>query len=221
MMFMITKQASVAMIAFALAIPMMMLAGCGEKEARKDNQSTAMSDANREKPTTANKENAVQVRLTTTMGDIVIELNDDKAPISTENFLAYVDAGDYDGTIFHRVMSGFMIQTGAFEPDMNQRPGRATIKNEWKNGLSNTKYTVAMARLGNQPDSASSQFFINVADNLFLDQPRDGAGYAVFGEVVEGQDVVHEIEQVATTTRAGHGDVPVEPVIITKAERVE
>ena len=172
-------------------------------------------------PVTPSKENAVLVKLTTTMGDIVLELDDEKAPISTENFLAYVDAGSFDGTIFHRVIPGFMIQGGGFEPDLSQRPTRATIKNEWKNGRSNEKYTVAMARLGNEPDSASSQFFINLADNGFLDQPRDGAGYAVFGEVVSGQNIVDEIGAVQTTSKSRYDDVPVEPVIITKAERVD
>lgn len=167
------------------------------------------------------EETAVLVKLTTTMGDIVLELDDENAPISTENFLAYVDAGSFDGTIFHRVIPNFMIQGGGFEPDMTQRPTRATIKNEWQNGRSNEKYTIAMARLGNQPDSASSQFFINLADNGFLDQPRDGAGYAVFGQVVTGQEVVDAIGLVNTTTRGGHENVPVEPVTVTKAERVE
>ncbi len=167
------------------------------------------------------KENAVYVKLTTTMGEIIIELDPEHAPISTENFLAYVDAGDYDGTIFHRVIDGFMIQGGGFEPDMTQRPTREMIVNEWQNGLSNAKYTIAMARLGNQPDSASSQFFINVGNNTFLDEPRDGAGYAVFGKVYSGEDVVDAISLVDTTFKGGHGDVPAEPVIVTRAERVE
>jgi len=193
-------------------------AGSATQEKNQGSAENAAPEPEAPKPT---KENAVLVRLTTTMGDIVIELDDEKAPISTENFLAYVETGSYDGTIFHRVIDGFMIQGGGFEPDMKQRPTRATIKNEWQNGRSNEKYTIAMARLGNQPDSASSQFFINLADNGFLDQPRDGAGYAVFGQVVSGQEVVDAIGLVGTTNRGGHGDVPVEPVIITKAERVE
>ncbi|HHN78294.1 MAG TPA: peptidyl-prolyl cis-trans isomerase [Phycisphaerales bacterium] len=163
----------------------------------------------------------MRVTMTTNKGDIVIELDEDKAPISTANFLAYADNGDYDGTIFHRVIDGFMIQGGAFEPDMKQRKGRDPIKNEWKNGLSNTRGSIAMARLGNQPDSASNQFFINVADNDFLDQPRDGAGYAVFGKVVEGMDVVDAIKGVKTTDRAGHSDVPDEPVVIQSVKRAE
>ncbi|GAB4386329.1 MAG: peptidylprolyl isomerase A [Phycisphaerales bacterium] len=166
------------------------------------------------------KETPVLVRLTTSMGDIVLELDDDKAPISTENFLQYVNSGSYDGTIFHRVIDGFMIQGGGFTPDMQQKPTNAPIKNEWQNGLSNRRYTIAMARLGGRADSATSQFFINVADNTFLDQPRDGAGYAVFGHVVEGTDVVDKIAKVSTTDRAGHQNVPVEPVLIEKAEQI-
>ena len=162
-----------------------------------------------------------RVRLTTSKGDIVVEVDEGEAPISAENFLGYVDAGSYDGTIFHRVIDGFMIQGGAFEPDMNQRRGKDPIKNEWKNKLTNERGTLAMARLGNQPDSATNQFFINVADNGFLDDPRDGAGYAVFAKVVEGMDVVDAIKGVATTTRNGHGDVPKDPIVIEKVVREE
>jgi cyclophilin family peptidyl-prolyl cis-trans isomerase len=164
----------------------------------------------------------MKVTLTTSKGPITIELDSENAPISTENFLAYADAGEYDGTIFHRVIDGFMIQGGAFTPDMKQREGsRGGIKNEWQNGLSNTRGTVAMARLGNQPDSATNQFFINVSDNDFLDQPRDGAGYAVFGKVTEGLDVIDEIRGVPTTNKAGHGDVPVEPIMIESVKRAD
>lgn len=166
------------------------------------------------------KEAPVQVRLTTSMGDIVLELEKEKAPISTENFLQYVNSGSYDGTIFHRVIDGFMIQGGGFTPDMRQKPTNAPIKNEWQNGLSNGKYTIAMARLGGRADSATSQFFINVSDNGFLDQPRDGAGYAVFGHVIEGTEIVDQITKVGTTDRAGHQNVPVEPVLIEKAEQI-
>lgn len=163
----------------------------------------------------------MRVTMTTSEGEITIELDEANAPISAKNFLEYTDNGDYDGTIFHRVIEGFMIQGGAFEPDMTQRPSREPITNEWQNGLSNEKYTLAMARLGNQPDSATSQFFINVADNAFLDQPRDGAGYAVFARVVEGHDVVDRIKDVKTTSRGGHDDVPAEPVIIESVRRAE
>lgn len=163
----------------------------------------------------------MRVILTTTKGDITIELDEENAPISTENFLSYADKGDYDGTIFHRVIDGFMIQGGAFEPDMKQRRGRDPIKNEWQNGLSNARGTIAMARLGNQPDSASNQFFINLSDNDFLDQPRDGAGYAVFGKVIDGMDVVDAIRGVKTTDRGGHSDVPEEPVVIESVKRAD
>ena len=159
--------------------------------------------------------------LNTSKGDILIELNEEKAPISAKNFAKYADEGHYDGTIFHRVIDGFMIQGGAFEPDMNQRQGTDPIKNEWQNGLSNKRGTLAMARLGNQPDSATNQFFINVADNDFLDQPRDGAGYAVFASVVEGLDVIDEIKNVPTTNKAGHGDVPAEPIVIESVKKAD
>ncbi len=211
-----------ARLALALALgAITALPACKNQDSSKQESSAQSNPSN---TTSANptpvKENVVQVKLDTTMGDIVLELDKDKAPISTDNFLAYVDAGAYNGTIFHRVMDGFMIQGGGFTPDMRQRPTNASIKNEWQNGLSNSKYTVAMARLGGQADSATTQFFINVADNGFLDQPRDGAGYAVFGRVVEGTDVVDAIGKVNTTSRAGHQNVPVEPVVIEKVTRV-
>ncbi len=159
------------------------------------------------------------VVLETSAGNITIELDAVKAPLSTANFLQYVDSGHYDGTIFHRVIGNFMIQGGGFTASMDQKKTGEQIKNEWKNGLSNKKYTVAMARLGNQPDSATAQFFINVAENGFLDQPRDGAGYAVFAKVIGGTDVVEKIKGVRTGVSRGMQDVPVEPVVITKARR--
>lgn len=162
----------------------------------------------------------VIVRLETSMGNIDLELNQEKAPISVANFLEYVDKGFYNGTIFHRVIPNFMVQGGGFDEKMVQKTPGEGIKNEWRNGLSNTRGTVAMARLGNQPDSATAQFFINVADNAFLDQPRDGAGYAVFAKVVAGMDVVDKIRVVPTTTRPPHGDVPVDPIVIKKASRL-
>jgi cyclophilin family peptidyl-prolyl cis-trans isomerase len=169
----------------------------------------------------------MQVKLTTSKGDIVIELDAAKAPISTENFLAYLDKGHYDGTIFHRVIPNFMIQGGGFSPEMKQKPTLKPITNEWKNGLKNNKYTLAMARLGDarpNPEtvnSATAQFFINVKDNSFLDQAQaDGGAYAVFGKVVKGTEVVDAIKGVKTGTKGQHGDVPVEPVIILKAERI-
>jgi cyclophilin family peptidyl-prolyl cis-trans isomerase len=162
-----------------------------------------------------------RVKLETTLGDIVIELDAEKAPISTANFLSYVDSGFYAGTIFHRVIDGFMIQGGGFTPDMKQKKTQPTIKNEWRNGLKNVRGAVAMARLGGDADSASSQFFINVVDNSFLDRPQpDGAAYAAFGMVVEGLDVVDKVRVVKTGTKAGHQDVPKEPVSILKATRV-
>lgn len=163
----------------------------------------------------------VYISMQTSMGEIILELNREKAPISVENFLSYTEKEHYDGTIFHRVISNFMIQGGGFTEDMTQKQVDRPIKNEWRNGLSNARGTIAMARLGNQPDSATSQFFINVSDNAFLDQPRDGAGYAVFGKVVKGMDVVDKIRQVRTTTRGMHGDVPVEPVVIEKMRKIE
>ncbi|MBL8760644.1 MAG: peptidylprolyl isomerase [Phycisphaerae bacterium] len=172
------------------------------------------------KPADKKTEDRVYVQLSTSMGDIVIELDNIKAPISTENFLGYTEKGAYDGTIFHRVIKGFMVQGGGFDANMKEREKGKGIKNEWKNGLSNKRGTVAMARLGNQPDSGSNQFFINTKDNAFLDQPRDGAGYAVFGRVVAGMDVLDKIEGVKTTTKGFHGDVPVDAVTIKTAKRL-
>jgi peptidyl-prolyl cis-trans isomerase B (cyclophilin B) len=159
------------------------------------------------------------VKLTTNFGDITIELFADKAPITVANFLSYVEKGFYDGVIFHRVINDFMIQGGGFDVNMKQKATDATIKNEADNGLSNDKYTLAMARTM-VPDSASAQFFINVKDNDFLNftsATTQGWGYCVFAKVVEGTDVVDKIKTVATGNRAGHQDVPVEPVIIEKA----
>ncbi len=159
------------------------------------------------------------VKLTTSRGAITIELDPVKAPISTENFLSYVKAGTYDGTIFHRVIANFMIQGGGFTPDMAKKPTSKPIKNEWQNGLKNMRGTIAMARLGGDPNSATNQFFINVVDNGFLDRPQsDGAAYAVFGKVTEGLDVVDAIRTVKTGNKAGHQDVPLEAVVISKAE---
>lgn len=159
---------------------------------------------------------AVRALIKTSLGNIVLELDKAKAPITVQNFLNYTDKGFYDGTIFHRVIANFMIQGGGFTPDMQQKETDPPIENEWKNGLSNVLGSVAMARLGGQANSATSQFFINVKDNSFLDQPRDGAGYAVFGKVVEGTEVVDKIKNVKTTTVGMFRDVPAEPVIIEK-----
>jgi cyclophilin family peptidyl-prolyl cis-trans isomerase len=162
----------------------------------------------------------MKVKLSTSMGPIVIELDDAKAPISAANFLKYVDAGHYDGTVFHRVIDGFMVQGGGFSKDMRQKPVNAPIKNESTNGLKNNNYTVAMART-NVRDSATSQFFINVKDNDFLNFSGDSnPGYAVFGTVVEGKEVVDKIKKVATGVKGGMENVPNEAVVIEKAERV-
>lgn len=160
------------------------------------------------------------VLLTTNYGTMKLELDAEKAPKTVENFLAYVRSGHYDGTIFHRVIDGFMIQGGGFEPGMKQKPTNEPIENEAKNGLKNEPYTIAMARTS-APHSASAQFFINVKNNSFLDYPgQDGWGYCVFGKVVEGTDVVDKIKSVKTTRAGGHSDVPVENVVIEKAEVV-
>ena len=152
-------------------------------------------------------------------GKVTLELDEQKAPKTVANFLAYVKKGHYDGTIFHRVIPGFMVQGGGFQPGMSQKPTDAPVQNEANNGLKNDNYTVAMART-NDPHSASAQFFINVADNDFLNHTRPDArgwGYAVFGKVVAGQDIVDRIEGVKTGNRGGHGDVPTEDVVIEKA----
>ena len=155
------------------------------------------------------------VVLDTSLGTIKIELDAAKAPITVKNFLSYVDDKFYDGTIFHRVISNFMIQGGGFEPGMRQKPTKGQIKNESSNGLKNARGTVAMART-NVPDSATSQFFINLKDNTFLNkaESQDGVGYCVFGKVIDGMDVVDKIRAVRTTTKGDHENVPVEDVTI-------
>ncbi len=160
------------------------------------------------------EERYMYFEMKTSLGTIYLELDNELAPITVANFLSYVEDGHYNGTIFHRVMANFMIQGGGFDKDMKQKKVKASIKNEWKNGLSNMRGTIAMARLGRQPDSATAQFFINVVDNKGLDMPRDGAGYAVFGKVVKGMEVVDEIRKVAVGNKGQHGNVPIEPVII-------
>lgn len=171
------------------------------------------------KPAEPAKEQFVYVTMKTSLGDITLELNKEKAPLSVENFLKYVDAGFYEGTIFHRVIDGFMVQGGGFTADMKQKATNAPIKNEWKNGLKNARGTVAMART-QVADSATSQFFINLVDNAFLDQPRDGAAYAVFGRVVGGMEVVDKIKAVKTTNKGMHQNVPETPVTIDKVKRL-
>jgi peptidyl-prolyl cis-trans isomerase B (cyclophilin B) len=162
------------------------------------------------------------VEMTTSAGTLRIELDDAKAPATVANFLAYVAKGHYDGTVFHRVIKGFMVQGGGFEPGMKQKPTGAEIQNEANNGLKNNKYTLAMARTS-APHSATAQFFINGTDNDFLNfrsESPQGWGYAVFGKVVAGTEVVDAIERVATGRRGGHDDVPTEDVVILKAVEV-
>ncbi len=161
-----------------------------------------------------------RVKLQTSAGDIVLELDTEKAPVSVENFLAYVNEGFYDNTIFHRVIDGFMVQGGGFEPGMKQKPVKASIRNEANNGLKNDAHTVAMARTPD-PHSATAQFFINVARNDFLNfraATNEAYGYCVFGKVVEGREVVDAIKAVATGTKGFHQDVPTQDVVIKKAE---
>jgi len=158
----------------------------------------------------------------TSMGDVVIEVDAENAPLTAENFLQYVRDGFYDNTVFHRVIDGFMVQGGGFEPGMKQKPVRAPIKNEAGNGLKNDAYTVAMARTSD-PHSATAQFFFNVVNNNFLNfraANADGFGYCVFGKVVEGRDVIDKIKAVPTGNRGFHQDVPAEDVVIKKAEAI-
>ena len=161
---------------------------------------------------------AQKVKLATSMGEVVIQLDADKAPKTVANFVQYVKDGHYDGLVFHRVIGGFMIQGGGYDADMKEKPTRAPIPLESRNGLSNQRGTIAMARTS-VPDSASSQFFINVVDNPRLDAANspDGNGYAVFGKVVSGMDVVDKIREVPVGNKAGHQNVPQQPVVIRKA----
>ncbi len=160
-----------------------------------------------------------QVDLETSQGTIRLELDEEKAPETVKNFITNVENGHFDGTVFHRVIKGFMIQGGGFEPGMLQKPTGSTIQNEASNGLRNERYTVAMARTS-APHSATAQFFINVADNEFLNfksETPQGWGYAVFGRVVSGKEIVDAVEQVRTGNRGGHGDVPIDDVTLTRA----
>ena len=161
---------------------------------------------------------AQKVRLATSLGDIVVELDKEKAPKTVDNFLQYVKAGHYDGTVFHRVIDNFMIQGGGMKPDLSEKPTKAPIPLESRSGLTNLRGTLAMART-QDPNSATAQFFINLKDNAFLDQAnsRDGNGYAVFGKVVAGMDVVDKIKAVPTGNKGAHQNVPLEPVTLKKA----
>lgn len=199
------------MIAFVL-IAVIGLAGCGEKsstgKAPERNQMTKKSDSPAGNP---------QVRLQTSLGEIVVELYAKEAPISTANFLKYVESGFYAGTIFHRVIPGFMVQCGGMDKDMNEKPNKqAPIKNEADNGLKNLRGTLAMART-QEVDSATSQFFINLKDNAFLDHGYRDFGYAVFGKVVSGMDVVDKIAEAKTGRKGFHEDVPLTPIVINGA----
>ncbi len=183
---------------------------------------SAQDASTNSKTNTDNKTNTM-VTLSTSAGDITLELDAEKAPKTVANFLEYANAGFYDGTIFHRVIAGFMVQGGGFTEQMNQKPTRSPVPNEADNGLQNLKYTVAMARTPD-PHSATAQFFINVSDNSFLNfkstQP-DEYGYAVFGKVVAGEDVVDAMEQVRTGRVGPHGDVPLEPIMINSVSVAE
>jgi cyclophilin family peptidyl-prolyl cis-trans isomerase len=160
------------------------------------------------------------IRFETTLGSFTVELFEKEAPISAKNFLDYAEAGHFDGTVFHRVIPGFVIQGGGMTADMRQKETRAPIRNEADNGLKNRRGTLSMART-NDPHSATSQFFVNLVDNAFLDPGRGGAGYAVFGFVTEGMDVVDKIAAVKTGSKGGHQDVPVTPVEVKSAKRIE
>jgi len=165
----------------------------------------------------------MKVRLTTSLGDILLQLDPEKAPITVENFKNYVSSGHYVGTIFHRVIKDFMIQAGGMDAEMGEKPSSSPIKNEANNGLSNELGSISMARTSD-PHSASAQFFINTNDNIGLDfrsETNDGWGYCVFGKVIEGIEVVEKIEETSTASQKGHQDVPVEPIHISKAEVVE
>jgi cyclophilin family peptidyl-prolyl cis-trans isomerase len=160
------------------------------------------------------------VRFETSLGSFTLEFDAGKAPVSVENFLSYVDEGFFDGLIFHRVIPGFMIQGGGFAPDMSQKKNKAPIKNEATNGLKNLRGTISMART-NDINSATSQFFLNLTDNAFLDHAPGNYGYAVFGKVVDGLDTLDLIAKQPTTRRKGHDDVPVTDVVVLSAKRVE
>jgi len=159
------------------------------------------------------------IRFETTLGNFTIELYEDKAPVSAENFLKYIDEGFFDGTVFHRIVPGFVIQGGGFTEDMSQKKNHPPIKNEADNGVKNTRGTLSMART-NDINSATSQFFVNLKDNDFLDHTRGNFGYAVFGKVTEGMDVIDKIAAVKTGRRRGFEDVPLDPVIMTSVRRV-
>ena len=209
---------------FAFSLMAVIMAACAKKDNIPAEQQRSAEPVQAEKAdNNATEGNVMYVLLKTNKGDIVLELDSKNAPETTENFIRYVKEGHYDGTIFHRVIKDFMIQGGGMDSRMQERPTHAPIMNEADNGLKNNKYTIAMARTSD-PDSATAQFFINTNDNDFLNfksQTIQGWGYAVFGKVVSGAEVVDAIEAVPTTRRFPHDDVPVEPVVIEKAEFME
>jgi peptidyl-prolyl cis-trans isomerase A (cyclophilin A) len=217
------RHSKILIVLFLLPV-LMFGVGCERKESEKGEleQGKQVKEAQGEiKPkTVSTKGGNPMVLMSTSKGDIKIELYPDKAPISVENFLRYAKNGFYDGTIFHRVIPGFMIQGGGFTPDMNQKPTGDPIKNEADNGLKNDKGNIAMART-NVVDSATSQFFINQANNDFLNHGSRDFGYAVFGKVVDGMDVVDKIAVVKTGSKGFHQDVPEEPVIIESIKLIE
>lgn len=202
-----------------ISMCVLMLVGCENKQEQKTAESSTSAE------TTQPENTAVEhtyVKMTTNQGTFIVELNEQKAPVTVKNFLNYVNDGFYSQTLFHRVIPGFMIQGGGFTVDFDQKPTQPPIKNEADNGLKNLRGTIAMARTMD-PNSASAQFFINLTDNDFLDYRSptpQGWGYAVFGKVVEGMDVVDAISKVKTGSRAGHEDVPVENVVIESVEVV-
>ncbi len=203
-------------IIFIISLLAMSLMACHAADRATESNKTTQSHGDK---MAANP----KIKIETTLGDITLELDATKAPTSTENFLSYVKEGHYDGTIYHRVIPNFMVQGGGMNPDMSEKESKAPIKNEANNGLKNLRGTVAMART-NDPHSASSQFFINVKDNAFLDHKSEdmqGWGYAVFGKVVEGMDIVDKIEKVETGTTGFHQDVPKDAVILNKVTVVE
>ena len=213
------KLIPIAVLALAVAV-FAAVAFVQPSTTNASDQPTATEPATPVTPEEVQEDKMVYVSLDTTKGTMYLALNETKAPITVANFLSYVDDGFYNDTIFHRVIPGFMIQGGGFTQDLQKKNTKDEIKNEWKNGLKNMRGTIAMARLGNQPDSASSQFFINLADNGFLDQPRDGAGYAVFGHLVKGEDVLDAIGSAPTSPQGMHGNVPVNTIKINAATRV-
>ena len=199
----------IAILAMVAAI-----GGCKQKKAAPEKEETAEKKTVQEKVT---KMETKKVKLVTSMGDIVIELNEEKAPVTVANFLRYVEEGFYDGTIFHRVIAGFMVQGGGMTADMGEKDNHDPIVNEASNGLKNDRGTLAMARTNN-PNSATSQFFINHKNNDSLNYGgASKPGYAGFGKVVEGMETVDKIAAVKTANKGGHGDVPVEPVVIESA----